>query len=482
MVRLLTDTPAFFNDISEEIRLFLGFAEITSDPLCDAELTVELHMDADAGCVFGKLLPDGTACRIPILPDGGDPLERKRQQKRAVKLAAYRLLDGRYGQRSPWGSLTGIRPTKLWRDSVRRIGEAETERLFRDTFSVSDSKTALVRAITAAQAPLVRSAVEANYADVYLGIPYCKTRCLYCSFGAEVARGADALERYLFELMRDIAEGGRILRACGYPVRAVYFGGGTPTVLSAAQLDCLLGHLRNCYDIAGREFTVEAGRPDTITRDKLTVLSDHGVTRLSVNPQTMCDETLRRIGRLHTAAETEQAFLLARALGFREINMDLIAGLPGETPDEFARTLARIEALAPDNLTVHTLAVKRSSRLKEQLDQYPLPDASAVSDMLDAGAAAAARMGMRPYYMYRQKYMQGNLENVGYARPGTECVYNVDMMEELISIMAHGAGAMTKRVYGGENRVERLPNPKDVPTYSAKQAMLYLGKYRMFSD
>ncbi len=261
----------------------------------------------------------------------------------------------------------------------------------------------------------------------------------------------------------------------------MYIGGGTPTVLSADQLDALLDHYEDTYGSYGEECTVEAGRPDTITKEKLQVLRKHGVDRISINPQTMSDETLQRIGRLHTAAQIREAFELARSLDFRSINMDLIAGLPGEGIDDMARTLEQIQALGPDNLTVHTLAIKRSSRLKDQLDRYPLPSREDVEKMIDMGFSAAKAMGLWPYYMYRQKYQNGNLENVGYAANGMECVYNIDMMEETTSILAHGANAMTKRVFYGQNRVERIPNPKDVPTYGAKLDLLDRQKRALFS-
>ena len=212
----------------------------------------------------------------------------------------------------------------------------------------------------------------------------------------------------------------------------------------------------------------------------LKVIKKHPVTRISINPQTMQDKTLRTIGRFHTGEDIRRAFAQAREAGFTSINMDVIAGLPGETLEDFASTLTQIREMGPENLTVHTLAIKRSSRLKERLEEYPLPDGETAEAMVRLGAEEAARMGMEPYYMYRQKYMNGNLENVGYARPGTECMYNIDMMEETVSILAHGAGAMTKRVYGGENRVERLPNPKDVPTYFAKLPRLFEGKQALF--
>lgn len=224
---------------------------------------------------------------------------------------------------------------------------------------------------------------------------------------------------------------------------------------------------------------MEAGRPDTITGDKLRAMLRHHVTRVSVNPQTMNDETLRAIGRDHTAAQTEAAFRMARALGFDDINMDVIAGLPGETPDDFARTLARIEALAPDSLTVHTLAIKRSSRL--HLEGATLPQAEAVAGMIRLGEETAARLGMEPYYLYRQKYMAGQQQNVGYARPGAACLYNVDIMEETNAIIACGAGAISKRVFVDRDlRIERAPNVTNVAVYVERAAEMEARKAALF--
>ncbi|MBR0424952.1 MAG: coproporphyrinogen dehydrogenase HemZ [Clostridia bacterium] len=463
MVQLITNVPQYENDIAEEIRLFLGAVEIRSDAADpDLVMTVSLQEeDLYASGTLGK-----ATAGFAVLPDGGDLLERKRQQKRAVKRVAFALLMQAFPMDMPWGSLTGIRPTKLLRELADRYGAEEAVRQFREVFSVSEEKLRLAATINAVQKPYLES-VGPRDLDVYVGIPYCRTRCLYCSFGAEIARGA-SVEGYLAPLFEDIERGGKIAAEGGWHHRATYIGGGTPTVLNADQLDRLLTHFESVYGGYGTECTVEAGRPDTITKEKLAVLKAHGIGRISINPQTMNDETLRRIGRAHTAAEIRETYALARAVGFDSINMDLIAGLPGEDENDFARTLEEIIALRPDNLTVHTLAVKRSSRLKEQLERYPLPSKESVTHMIDMGFDAAKRIGLWPYYMYRQKYQNGNLENVGYAGRETICMYNIDMMEETTSILAHGANAMTKRIFNAERRVERIAAPKDVPTYANK--------------
>ena len=457
--------------------MFLGLVPITPDETAETELTISVTLD-DASRTAKAFTPGFDPIVVSYTVDEADPFDRKRQEKRAEKRAVYALMQKIRPMEMPWGSLTGIRPTKLLRELCERVGEEEAVRQFKDVFSVRLDKLRLAATINAVQKPFIES-VQPCDVDVYVGIPYCKTRCLYCSFGAEIAK-KNAIQEYLPFLFGDIENGAKLLKDGGYRVRAAYFGGGTPTVLTADELDALLTHFEVCYGGYGAECTVEAGRPDTITREKLQVLRAHGVERISINPQTMSDETLRRIGRAHTAEQIKEAFALAREMGFSSINMDLIAGLPGETAADFERTLSEIRMLRPDNLTVHTLAIKRSSRLKEQLDKYPLPSREDVETMIDMGFSVARDIRLWPYYMYRQKYQNGNLENVGYAADGKLCMYNVDMMEETTSILAHGAGAMTKRVFGSGNRVERIPNPKDVSTYGAKLNALDAAKRKLF--
>jgi oxygen-independent coproporphyrinogen-3 oxidase len=360
-------------------------------------------------------------------------------------------------------------------------GEQAARTRFLDVFDVSQEKTDLAARICAVQEPFIRS-VQPNEIDIYVGIPFCKTKCLYCSFPSEVlGKKQDRLTQYLGLLKSDIAAGAALVRENGLTVRSFYMGGGTPTVLSAGQLDELLSFIRAQYGSFGIEATVEAGRPDTIDREKLLILKSHRIGRISINPQTMNDETLKRVGRSHTKDDIVRVYELAREIGFDSINMDLIAGLPGETADDMQRSCEAIVQLRPDNLTVHSLAIKRSSTLKKELDEHALSSAAEAEEMTRIGAACARQMGMHPYYMYRQKYMSGNLENVGYALPGKECIYNIDMMEETASILSHGAGTMTKRIFGGQNRIERLPSPKDVPTYLAKLERLMDDKRTFFA-
>ena len=485
MIAISTNRSEYRNDIAEEIRLFLGLAEIVLleeiDPssakiVFDLQLLQNrLHYTAVARA------NEFESMETFDLSENATALEKKKLEKRALKLACYHLLKRMYPDvATPWGSLTGIRPTKLFRELIQQGGEESARAQFLGVFDVSPEKTDLAARICSVQEPFIRS-VQPNEIDIYVGIPFCKTKCLYCSFPSEVLGKQDRLTQYLDLLKRDIAAGAALVRENGLTVRSFYMGGGTPTVLSAGQMDALLSFIRAQYGSFGCEATVEAGRPDTIDREKLLVLKEHGIGRISINPQTMNDETLRRVGRSHTKDDIVRVYEHAREIGFDSINMDLIAGLPGETAADMQRSCDAIVPLQPDSLTVHSLAIKRSSTLKKELDEHALSSAAGAEEMTRIGAACAEQMGMQPYYMYRQKYMSGNLENVGYALPGKECVYNIDMMEETASILSHGAGTMTKRVFGGQNRIERLPSPKDVPTYLAKLERLIDDKRAFFA-
>ncbi len=474
-MRLITNRPEFYNDLCEEIRLFLPREEI----LIEGMEGFDPH---DESCVTADFSADGAFRSRTVFEYGGSRFEytqedpyregsdviEKRYAKRCMKSSVYRAMRKAFPDRLiPWGSLTGIRPTRLLRELIRTEGRDEAMRQMREVFDVSESKLRLADEINSIQLPIL-SGAKPNEFGVYIGIPFCRTRCLYCSFASQLRTKKTDMAAYLEALKRDIELGSAMARAHGLEPRSFYMGGGTPTILTADELDGLLGCIALNYDTAGKEFTVEAGRPDTITREKLAVMKEHGVNRVSVNPQTMCDRTLRLVGRDHTAKDVVECFEMARSMGFDSINMDLIAGLPNETEREMEESLEAVKALSPDCLTVHTLAIKRASRLHEHMDEYRLPDVETVERMVEMGREAARDMGMKPYYMYRQKYMAGNLENVGYSAPGSVCVYNIDMMEDSMSILAHGAGAMTKRVFDCGGRIERIPNPKDIGTYIDK--------------
>ena len=456
MIRLTTNAPAFFADLADVVRVF--FDEPVSREGGD-RLIEHTHEKADGGwvetCRFG-----GDAERVTA-PAAGNALEEKRLIKRAAKTCLYALLKRATGVRPPWGSLTGIRPTRLFYEALEdRKTDDQAEAWLKQAFDVTPPKAALLREIVK-----VQKAVEApapDEFDLYVAIPFCPTRCDYCAFPAEALGRGNLVEPYLAALMREIDLTALMMARKGLKLRAGYLGGGTPTALTAMQLDRLLTTLRWKFPGA-LEWTVEAGRPDTITREKLSVLRNLEIGRICVNPQTFNDVTLSRIGRAHTAVEIVRAFELARSLDFRDINMDLIAALPGETREDFDRTLDAALTLAPEGVTVHTLSVKRASRLHEA--GFTPEEPGLAEWMVDEARARLTQAGYQPYYLYRQKHMADNLENVGYARPRYACLYNIDNMEETAPVLALGAGAITKWVFPREKRIERAPNVRNIETY-----------------
>lgn len=414
-------------------------------------------------CVFSA---DGQSVTgTAEIPDHADErlreLHRRRAARRLVRQTLYDLCRVITGRHPAWGSLTGIRPTRLFYEGLEQgLSMDEAQRRVINVFDVIPEKAELLREIVEVQSLLPKP--DDRFADVYIGIPFCTTRCTYCSFSSgELGNGA-LVEPYLDALLREMEASARILQESGRTLRAVYVGGGTPTSLNEAQLPRLLDAMLQHFPNAA-EYTVEAGRPDTITPGKLRSIREHGVGRISINPQTMNDRTLRVIGRAHTAQQVLEAYEMARREGIRHINMDVIAGLPGEDEADFAHTMDAAIQLRPESLTVHTLAIKRSSRLS--LENTPLPDGRTAEAMVRMGRETAQKLGMKAYYLYRQKYMAGNQENTGYALPGHACLYNVDIMEETTNIIAIGAGGISKRVYPEEGKIDRAPNVANIHQY-----------------
>ena len=389
-----------------------------------------------------------------------DELTRERIEQRLVKNAMYRAALAAGHVRPAWGALTGVRPGKLLTPLLKSgIGEDEALRRFIADYDVSPRRAALC--LDAARHTLAAEALLAER-DVclYVGIPFCPTRCAYCSFVSQsVEKSMKLIPPFLDALEKEIEATARQARTLGLRPVSLYFGGGTPTTLSAGQLDSLCRKLEGCFDLSAlREFTVEAGRPDTITEEKLRTLRAHGVDRVSVNPQTMSDAVLEAIGRRHTAEDILRALEKVRAVGGFAVNMDLIAGLPGDEPESFRSTLTQVLALAPENITVHTLSLKKGSRILTE--GAALPDAAAVEEMLDFAEEALRASGYGPYYLYRQKFMSGGFENVGWARKGCENLYNICIMEELCSILAMGGGGSTKLIRHDGGRNLRFIAPK----------------------
>lgn len=386
--------------------------------------------------------------------------------KNCLKTALYDLLCEAAGRTLPWGTLTGIRPTKLpmaFYDSGR--SQEEAAEYLRQTYKVSEEKIRLCTQVAANEKRILEGVDKERSFSLYIGIPFCPTICLYCSFSSYPLNiWAKEVDHYLEALFKEIRQVRSMVdKSC---MTTVYMGGGTPTSLNGEQMDRLLSVLEENFDLnIAREFTIEAGRPDSVTQDKLRVIKNHGIERISINPQTMNQKTLDVIGRRHTTEDVERAFDMARRVGFSNINMDLILGLPGESSEDVANTLERIGKLAPESMTVHSLAVKRASRLNQNLELYPPASQEEVNRMIHMAWQAAEAMGLEPYYLYRQKNMAGNLENVGYAKPGKECLYNILIMEEKQSIIAVGAGGTSKILYPEENRIERVENVKSVKDY-----------------
>jgi len=387
-------------------------------------------------------------------------LEDDRVCQRVIKLAFYYAGVKALGREPPWGALTGVRPVKIPARALESGATArQAERTLREVYRVSAPRRALAMAC-AAQSVQARRRLRGDEVSIYVGIPFCPSRCAYCSFVSEaVGRQLTLIEPYLQALERELESVGGLLRRAGLAVRSVYIGGGTPTTLTAGQLDRLLGCLEKIISPERcTEFTVEAGRPDTIDGSKLAVLASHGVGRVSVNPQSMDDGVLRRTGRPHTAQDIRTAFEQVRRGGGFAVNMDLIAGLPGDTPEGFAGSVSQVIALGPENITVHTLALKKGARLMEEAQA--LPSGQEVEEMLRRAQALLSGAGYAPYYLYRQKYMSGSFENVGWTRPGFASLYNIAMMEELHSILALGGGGVTKLVDARTGKIQRLSNPK----------------------
>ena len=398
----------------------------------------------------------------------GDLTERFDQYKAEFKSFLYQTLEAHVGKSLPWGNLTGIRPTKIAFGLLDEgKGENEIREYLKKKYFVSEEKANLSIDIAERERKLLSQIHYQGGYSLYVGIPFCPTTCLYCSFTSfpiaayrkKVDAYVDCLIREMEFVSREYAD--RILDT-------VYVGGGTPTTLEPEQLERLLSNLQKYFDFSTvKEFTVEAGRADSITEDKLRVLKKYGVSRISVNPQTMKQETLDVIGRKATVKQVLEAYHLARKVGFDNINMDLILGLPGESAQDVQNTIDKVVELAPDSLTVHSLAVKRASKLGEWIREHGMETLSNTDETMKIAAAGAKRLGMEPYYLYRQKNMSGNFENVGYALPGKFGIYNILIMEEVQTIIALGAGCISKRTYP-DGRIERSDSIKDVSLYIEK--------------
>ena len=455
----------------------------------DDEVSIYTDDDAEKTAVARDIL---FKVDVPEYEDRGSA-------KNELKLSLYETLSKFTGRTLPWGTLSGIRPTKI---PMKMLSEGKSHEeimgYMRDTYRTSPEKISLATAVAEKERAVtqVLPVSDTSY-SLYVHLPFCPSICLYCTFASSpVDAFADSLDLYLETLTSEMREAKAMVDRLGMnPGPAtVYLGGGTPTAISAEQMDRLLKAIETTFDMSGLvEKTVEAGRPDSLTAEKMQVLLDHGVTRISINPQTMNQKTLDLIGRRHTVEDVISAFHMAREMGFDNINMDIILGLPGEGEEEVRHTLEEIRDLHPDSLTVHSLAVKRASRLRRTILEDRLHDSRAdygnyggllfenSEALMTMAREAALGMGMEPYYLYRQKNMRGNLENTGFALPGKECLYNILIMEEMQSILAFGAGASTKRVRA-DGRIDRVVSPKNLPTYLGKMPFLCEKKSLLFGN
>jgi len=420
------------------------------------------HVTTELNC-RGKALPYSYGC-----PLSGSEFEREGQRRHAVAASFFLAARELTGITPPWGMLTGVRPDKpvTWALAQGKSPEQARE-LLEGFYYVTPERAALALETGSAALTAAKKLGPKDIA-VYVGIPFCPTRCAYCSFVSHsVERSFSLVPPYVEALIQEIRAGGRMAREQGLTCRAFYMGGGTPTTLTAEQMDRVLTAFEESFDLTRcEEITVEAGRPDTITAGKLAVLKAHGVTRVSVNPQTMEDHVLRAIGRHHTAGDIERAMELVDAYRFPHVNMDLIAGLPEDTPEGFCRSLDRCLEFGTDNVTVHTLALKKGSRIL--LEGLAIPGPEDVAAMLDYAAPVLRKGGYQPYYLYRQKYMSGSFENIGWSKSGAECWYNIYIMSELCSILSFGAGGSTKMVEPGTNHIERVFNLKYPKEYTER--------------
>ena len=405
---------------------------------------------------FGKTL---------LLPPNLDVLREKSLVKRFFKNQLYEILTLKTKKSLPWGSLTGVRPTKFARDLVER-GEVKphliSETLVRD-YHVSGDKARLVTQILQNQKGVIKND---KLVDLFINIPICPTRCNYCSFIS------GRVDEYVDCVLKELDAMKKVIDERSYIVRNIYIGGGTPTVLTTEQLERLLSQIN--YPVS--EFTVECGRADTITAEKLAILKKHGVTRISINPQTFCEATLKRIGRKSTNKEVFDAYMLAMKEDF-VVNMDIIAGLSGERLGIFKRTIATLLELYPQNITLHTLSVKNASQIRGEEVKFK----DDITRMVEYAEKTLLENGYKPYYMYRQKHQVGGLENVGFFRDDNVCIFNIDSMEDTSSVIALGAGAISKRVFNIQNRIERLPNCKFIQDYIARIDEMIAKKVQFFS-
>ncbi len=461
MIEIICNKTDYEYDVHSLVKAFYPEEEITFGATENASIRMKITCEESGARLLLHRDEETKSATVCYEEESDTP-------KNAFKKFFYQEMCAFSGKTLPWGNLTGIRPTKIAMGLLEEGKRAvEISSYLQEKHCVSVEKAALSIAIATREKALMDKLDPVNGYSLYVGIPFCPTTCLYCSFTSNpIKKWEHRIGEYLTCLKKELSFWSKVYK--DRPLNTIYIGGGTPSSLSAEQLDELLTAIKELFSFDHLlEYTVEAGRPDSITPEKLDVLYSHNVTRISVNPQTMNQETLNCIGRCHTVEQTAEAFYMARKAGFTNINMDMILGLPGENTAMVKETLQQLSKLAPDSLTVHSLAVKRASKLGEWIEKNGRSSLNDTTEMMEASMKTARELGMEPYYLYRQKNMTGNLENIGFSQPGKEGIYNILIMEEKQTIAAVGAGSITKLVLPG-NRIERSDNIKDLELYMAR--------------
>ena len=460
MIFMSINTHDYENDVRVMTGAFYPGEKIVIED--SEECTLKVMVTVLGNHIIGKIISGNNELGFDTVSE----VDTQGAVRNLLKRELYRIFSALTGKTLPWGTLTGIRPIKIPLALVEQgMKDEDIKSHFKSEYLVNDNKAELGLKVAQNEHKLLQKIDYKNGYSLYIGIPFCPTTCLYCSFTSyPISMWKDRVDLYLDALFKELLYLSDLLK--DKKPDSIYIGGGTPTTLLPHQFERLFDFLYEHFDVGhAKEFTVEAGRPDSIDKDKLQVIRKYGIDRISVNPQTMNQKTLDFIGRRHTVEDVRKAFLLARECGFDNINMDLIVGLPGETKSDVQYTLDEVNKLDPDSLTVHSLAIKRAAALNMFKERYEDCHIENTDEIMDMTYDFAIEKGYEPYYLYRQKNMAGNLENVGYAKPGKAGIYNILIMEEKQSIFAAGANSQSKIVFHDENRVERIENVKDVTNY-----------------
>lgn len=477
MKKVYLNNMKYRYDVYQIVDLFISFNKfsiISDDEDCDYKVIINL----DSNTVEVESIKSKEIFNM----------DSKGRIKEEVKKAVFKFFSSETGVNPPWGIMIGIRPTKIPGEMIKEGKDYEyIKKYLFDHYLLDERKADLC--INVAKNEVRYTDFDKNKISVYIDMPFCPSRCSYCSFiTTTISHDRKLVDPYLKWLSYEISHVSSFIDKMHLDIENVYFGGGTPTSIDASQFGYLMSNIYKSF-IKGRnvrEFTLECGRPDSIDEEKLHIMKECGVKRISINPQTMNDKTLRLVGRKHTSSDIVEKYYLARKMGFDDINMDLILGLPEEGIPEVEKTCRSIEKLSPDSITIHGLTIKKGSKLREEMlyneDEDIRKSSDIINKMYERTSELAKRLDMAPYYMYRQKNMVGNLENVGYSKKGKEGIYNIKMIQESQNIFALGTGAVSKLIYPDTNRIERFPNVKDVKEYIIRCSKVTEEKIKIFSD